>query len=106
MEAAPSSCVLRLFLGSSFCTQHTSYPVLQVCRALQGEILIVRLLSAESGTQVSLEEKYKLQRVELAAQSGSDTLLLLHNKQEGRQFCKEYKLFLTTKVSSCFSLGG
>ena len=49
----------------------------------QGEILIVRLL-AESGTQVSLEEKYKLQRVEgetlAAPQSGFDTLLL--HKQE------------------------
>ena len=49
----------------------------------QGEILIVRLL-AESGTQVSLEEKYKLQRVEgetlAAPQSGFDTFLL--HKQE------------------------
>ena len=41
---------------------------------------------AESGTQVSLEEKYKLQRVEgetlAAPQSGFDTLLLLQKQED------------------------
>ena len=51
---------------------------------------------AESGTQVSLEEKYKLQRVEgetlAAPQSGFDTFLL-HNKQEDSFASPAYKIF-------------
>ena len=66
---------------------------------------------AESGTQVSLEEKYKLQRVEgetlAAPQSGFDTFLLHQKRVKWQRYCLTiFNLTIFFSISTTYHVAG